>query len=79
MGLLVSAEAGRGRQGCAARNKLTNVYDEAGDPFGFKRDEKKTLRRGTPLQRKLGVLFLGNFGSLGRTGPGGSASQCNEQ
>jgi hypothetical protein len=75
MGLLVSAEAGRGRQGCAARNKFTTkVYDEAGDPFGLERNEKKTLRGGTPLQRKLGVLFLGNFGSLERAGPGGSVN-----
>ena len=69
MGLLVSAEAGRGRQECAARNKLTKVDEEACDPFGLKRNEKKTLPRGTPLQRKLRFLFLGNFGSLGRTGP----------
>jgi hypothetical protein len=44
MGLLVSAEAGRGRQGCAARNKLTTKVDEeACDPFGLQRNEKKTL------------------------------------
>ena len=44
LGLLVSPEAGRGRQGCAVRNKFTKVYDEAGDPFGLKRNEKNWNR-----------------------------------